>query len=60
MIISTRLLRALPSGDEFIAWGRVSANPDAVILLGWMPFSGRTSRLVTEAALETDKSQLEG
>jgi hypothetical protein len=43
-----------------IACGRVAANPEAVSLLGSIPVSVFTKRLVTEAALETARSQLDG
>ena len=60
MIISTRRFRALPSAVELIAWGLVAANPDAVTRFGLIPVPGRTSRLVTDAARDTAKSQFEG
>jgi len=43
-----------------MACGLVAAKPDAVILRGFIPVSGRTSRRVTDAARDTAKSQLDG
>ena len=60
IIISTLRFRALPSAVVLIACGLVAAKPEAVTRRGSIAVSDRISRLVTDAARDTDKSQFDG